>query len=104
VEPDLATADGGAPPFIWRRSTSLRSATPGSFRDASTLATLVLNANVQYESWWWEVPMNRKIETSESKVYRPARRRDILCRLTYEVTPFRDGLCRWFLLSIEELE
>jgi hypothetical protein len=48
--------------------------------------------------------MNRKIETSESKVYRPARRRDILCRLTYEVTPFRDGLCRWFLLSIEELE
>jgi len=48
--------------------------------------------------------MNRKIETSEGRVYRPARGRDILCRLTYEVTPFRDGLSRSFLLGIEELE
>jgi len=48
--------------------------------------------------------MNRRIETSEGRVYRIARGRDILCRLTYEVTPFRDGLSRWFLLGIEELE
>jgi len=48
--------------------------------------------------------MNRRIETSEGKVYRRARGRDILCRLTYEVTPFRDGLFRWFLVGIEELE
>jgi hypothetical protein len=53
---------------------------------------------------WWEVLMNRRIETSEAKVYRRARGRDILCRLTYEVTPFRDGLFRWFLMGIEELE
>jgi len=48
--------------------------------------------------------MNRRIETSEAKVYRRNRGRDILCRLTYEVTPSRDGLFRWFLVGIEELE
>jgi hypothetical protein len=48
--------------------------------------------------------MNPRIKTTEVGVYRPARNRDILCRLTYEVTPFRDGLSRWFLLKIEELE
>jgi hypothetical protein len=48
--------------------------------------------------------MNPRIETSEARVYRAARNREILCRLTYEVTPFRDGLYRWFLLGIEELE
>ncbi len=48
--------------------------------------------------------MNRRVETNEAKVYRPARGKDILCRLTYEVIPFRDDLSRWFLLGIEELE
>jgi hypothetical protein len=48
--------------------------------------------------------MNPRIETGEDRVYRPARNREILCRLTYEITPFRDGLSRWFLLRIEELE
>jgi hypothetical protein len=47
--------------------------------------------------------MNREIETSEGKVYRPARV-ETSCRLSYEVTAFRDGLSRWFLLGIEELE
>jgi hypothetical protein len=65
-----------------------------------TLATPVLKASVPA----LEVCMNRRIETSEGKVYRRARGRDILCRLTYEVTPFRDGLFRWFLMGIEELE
>jgi len=46
----------------------------------------------------------RRIETSEARVFRHSRRREILCRLTYEVTPFREGLFRWFLLGIEELE
>ena len=66
--------------------------------------------------WLWQAPceelmclrlevlMNRRIETSEGKVYRRTRGRDIMCRLTYEVTPFRDGLFRWFLVGIEELE
>ena len=48
--------------------------------------------------------MNLRIETSEGKVYRRFRGREIFCRLTYEVTPFRDGLFRWFLIGIEELE
>jgi hypothetical protein len=48
--------------------------------------------------------MNQRIETSEARVFRHARHREILCRLTYEVTPFREGLFRWFLLGIEELE
>jgi hypothetical protein len=48
--------------------------------------------------------MNLRIETSEGRVYRHARGREILCRLTYEVTPFREGLFRWFLIGIQELE
>ena len=48
--------------------------------------------------------MNPRIETSEGRVYRRARGREILCRLTYEVTPFREGLFRWFLIGIQELE
>ena len=48
--------------------------------------------------------MNRRVETSEGKVYRRNRGKDILFRLTYEVTAFRDGLFRWFLMGIEELE
>ena len=66
-----------------------------------TLASLVLPLTVCLR---WEVSMNRRIETSEGKVYRRARGRDIVCRLTYEVTPFRDGLFGWFLMEIEELE
>jgi len=48
--------------------------------------------------------MSRRIEISEGRIFRRARHREILCRLTYEVTPFRDSLFRWFLLGIEELE
>lgn len=47
---------------------------------------------------------SRRVETCEARVFRHARHGEILCRLTYEVTPFRDGLFRWFLLGIEELE
>ena len=50
----------------------------------------------------WSV--SPRIETSESRVFRHARNREILCRLTYEVTPLRPGLFRWFLMGIEELE
>jgi hypothetical protein len=45
-----------------------------------------------------------RTEIFETKVYRPKKKKDVLCRLTYEVTPFRDDLMRWFLLGIEELE
>lgn len=45
-----------------------------------------------------------RTEIIETKVYRHEKKRDVLCRLTYEVTPFREGLMRWFLLGIEELE
>jgi hypothetical protein len=48
--------------------------------------------------------VSRRIEISEGRVFRRTRNREILCRLTYEVTPFREGLFRWFLLGIEELE
>lgn len=51
-----------------------------------------------------ESSMSRRIETSESRIFRNARQREILCRLTYEVTPFRESGFRWFLLGIEELE
>lgn len=45
-----------------------------------------------------------RTEIVEAKVYRREKKRDILCRLTYKVTPFRDDLFRWFLVSIVELE
>lgn len=48
--------------------------------------------------------MSRRIETYETKVFRRGREKEILCRLTYEVTPLRDDLFRWFLIGIEELE
>ena len=48
--------------------------------------------------------MNPKTEIVEARVYRRERDRDVLCRLIYQVTPYRDGLFRWFLVAIEELE
>jgi hypothetical protein len=48
--------------------------------------------------------MNPRTEVSEARIYRANRHKDVLCRLTYEVTLFREGTFRWFLLGIEELE
>ncbi|HET7100319.1 MAG TPA: hypothetical protein VFJ52_04140 [Terriglobia bacterium] len=48
--------------------------------------------------------MNPRTETVDARVYRRERNEDVLCRLTYQVTPYRDGLFRWFLVAIEELE
>lgn len=45
-----------------------------------------------------------RTEIEEIRVYRRERHKDVLCRLIYEVTPLRDGLLRWFLVGIEELE
>jgi hypothetical protein len=48
--------------------------------------------------------MDPKTDVVHARVYRRERNRDVLCRLTYQVTPYRDGLFRWFLIAIEELE
>ena len=48
--------------------------------------------------------ISRRIETSEARVFRHARQGEVLCRLTYEGTPFGESGFRWFLLGIEELE
>jgi hypothetical protein len=48
--------------------------------------------------------IGRRIETREARVFRHARQGEILCRLTYEGTPFGESGFRWFLLGIEELE
>jgi hypothetical protein len=40
----------------------------------------------------------------ERTVYLPSRQREVHCRLWYEVTQFREGLFRYFLLRIQELE
>ena len=37
-------------------------------------------------------------------VYLPSRHKEVRCRLWYEVTPLREGLFKYFLLGIEELE
>jgi hypothetical protein len=48
--------------------------------------------------------MGPRIEISEARVFRQSRPEDVLCRLTYEVSPFGEGRLRWFLLGIQELE
>jgi hypothetical protein len=48
--------------------------------------------------------MNSKSDSYEAKIFRIGRQKEILCRLTCEITPFRDGLVCWFLRGIEELE
>ena len=42
--------------------------------------------------------------SEERTVYLPARGKEVRCRLWYEVTPLREGLLKYFLLGIEELE
>lgn len=42
--------------------------------------------------------------SEERTVYLPSRHKEVRCRLWYEVTPLRDGLLKYFLLGIEELE
>jgi len=40
----------------------------------------------------------------ERTVYLSCRQREVRCRLWYEVTQFREGLFKYFLLRIQELE
>ena len=42
--------------------------------------------------------------TEERTVYLISRQREVRCRLWFRVTPFRDGLYRYFLVWTEELE
>jgi len=42
--------------------------------------------------------------SEERRVYICHRQREIRCRLWYEVTELRDGLFRYFLIKVEELE
>ena len=42
--------------------------------------------------------------TEERMVYRIDRQREVRCRLWFQVTPYREGLYRYFLLRTEELE
>ena len=37
-------------------------------------------------------------------VYLPSRGKEVCCRLWYEISPLREGLYKYFLLGIEELE
>ena len=42
--------------------------------------------------------------TVETTAYSVASHQATRFRLVYEVTPFRDGLERWFLVAMEELQ
>jgi hypothetical protein len=42
--------------------------------------------------------------SEERTVYVIRRQREIRCRLWYEVTPFREGLFKYFLVGMQELE
>jgi hypothetical protein len=42
--------------------------------------------------------------SEERTVYLPSRHKEVRCRLWYEVTPMREGMFKYFLLGIEELE
>ncbi len=45
-----------------------------------------------------------KLISEERSVYLIVRQREVRCRLWYEVTPFREGLFKYFLVGIQELE
>ncbi len=45
-----------------------------------------------------------KTVAEERTVYLISRQREVRCRLWYWVTPFREGLYRYFLVGTEELE
>ncbi len=47
--------------------------------------------------------MSRNV-CEERVVFLPSRGRQVRCRLWFEVTPFRAGLLKYFLIRIEELE
>jgi len=70
----------------------------------SVLKFYCLTSSPLPETRNWGVFMNPRTEFVDARVYRLARNRDVLCRLVYQVTPYRDGLFRWFLIAIEELE
>ncbi len=42
--------------------------------------------------------------SEERVVYLIPKQREVRCRLWFQVTPFREGLNRFFLIRIEELE
>ena len=42
--------------------------------------------------------------TEERPIYRASRQREVRCRLWYQVTPYREGLLKFFLVGIQELE
>jgi hypothetical protein len=42
--------------------------------------------------------------TEERTVYLISRQREVRCRLWFQVTLFREGLYRYFLIGTEELE
>lgn len=45
-----------------------------------------------------------KTVCEERIVYLPIRHREVRCRLWYEVSVLREGLFRYFLIGIQELE
>jgi hypothetical protein len=45
-----------------------------------------------------------KTVAEERTVYLISRQREVRCRLWYRVTPFREGLYRYFLVGTGELE
>lgn len=48
--------------------------------------------------------MDPKIDSYEAKIFRIGRQKEILYRLSDEISPFRDGLRCLFLRGIEDLE
>ena len=40
----------------------------------------------------------------ERSVFLPSRNREVRCRLWYEVTLFREGMLKYFLVGLQELE
>ncbi len=51
--------------------------------------------------WGQSVPCT---VTEERVVYLISKQREVRCRLWFQVTPFRDGLRRFFLVGMEELD
>jgi len=70
---------------------------------ASAVAELELQTSLRDDEASGSYPVPRTIAV-EQTVYLISRRQEVPCRLWYEVSPLREGLMKYFLVGIQELD
>jgi hypothetical protein len=70
---------------------------------ASAVAELEMQTSLRDDEASASYPVPRTIAV-EQTVYLISRRQEVPCRLWYEVSPLREGLMKYFLVGIQELD